>query len=112
MPDPGLPLIIQGGTGVGVSGWPLARAVAQTGQLGVVYGVALDAVLSRRLQLGDADGHLREALGHFPEQSIAARILERYYVPGGISPGTPFRPVPGRPCGRTGGWPTCAPPNQ
>ena len=94
MPDAGLPLIIQGGMGVGVSGWPLARAVAQAGQLGVVSGVALDAVLTRRLQLGDPGGHLREALARFPEQDIAARILARYYVPGGIAPGTPFRPVP------------------
>src|SRR6187455_1837198 len=29
-----LPLIIQGGMGVGVSNWRLARAVAQQGQLG------------------------------------------------------------------------------
>jgi NAD(P)H-dependent flavin oxidoreductase YrpB (nitropropane dioxygenase family) len=92
--DRGLPLIIQGGMGVGVSGWQLARAVSQTGQLGVVSGVALHAVLARRLQLGDPGGHLREALGHFPTPDIASRILQRYYVPGGISPGTPFRPVP------------------
>jgi NAD(P)H-dependent flavin oxidoreductase YrpB (nitropropane dioxygenase family) len=94
MPDAGLPLIIQGGMGVGVSGWPLARAVAQTGQLGVVSGVALDAVLARRLQLGDPGGHLREALAHFPAPGTAERILRRYYVPGGLPPGTPFRPVP------------------
>lgn len=92
--DRGLPLIIQGGMGVGVSGWELASAVAKTGQLGVVSGVALHAVLARRLQLGDPGGHLREALGHFPRQDIAARILQRYFVPGGIGPGTPFRPVP------------------
>jgi len=94
MPDPGWPLIIQGGMGVGVSGWRLARAVAQAGQLGVVSGVALDAVLARRLQLGDPGGHLREALSHFPSQDVTARILQRYYVPGGITPGSPFRPVP------------------
>lgn len=94
MPDPDLPPIIQGGMGVGVSGWRLARAVAQTGQLGVVSGVALDAVLARRLQPGDPGGHLRRALSHFPEQGVAATILQRYYVPGGISPGSPFRPMP------------------
>jgi NAD(P)H-dependent flavin oxidoreductase YrpB (nitropropane dioxygenase family) len=103
MPDPGLPLIIQGGMGVGVSGWRLARAVAQAGQLGVVSGVALDAVLARRLQLGDPGRHLREALSHFPERGIAARILRRYYVAGGITPGTPFRPVP-RPALRPNRW--------
>ena len=30
------PLIIQGGMGVAVSGWLLARAVSRQGQLGVV----------------------------------------------------------------------------
>jgi NAD(P)H-dependent flavin oxidoreductase YrpB (nitropropane dioxygenase family) len=103
MPDPVLPLVIQGGMGVGVSGWALARAVAQAGQLGVVSGVALDAVLARRLQLGDPGGQLREALGHFPDQDIATRIVQRYYVPGGITPGTPFRPVP-RPALRPNHW--------
>jgi len=43
-----LPVIIQGGMGVGVSSWWLAQAVARTGQLGVVSGTALDAVLARR----------------------------------------------------------------
>lgn len=50
------PVLIQGGMGVGVPGWRLARAVAATGQLGVVSGVALDAVLARRLQCGDPEG--------------------------------------------------------
>ena len=63
-----LPPIIQGGMGVGVSGWRLARAVAQCGQLGVVSGTALDLLLTRQLQLGDLGGHLRRALAH-----IAAR---------------------------------------
>lgn len=34
------PLIIQGGMGVAVSSWPLARAVALEGELGVVSGTA------------------------------------------------------------------------
>ncbi|MEI8337559.1 MAG: nitronate monooxygenase, partial [bacterium] len=53
------PKIIQGGMGVGVSGWILARAVSFLGQLGVVSGTALDTVLARRLQLGDIGGHMR-----------------------------------------------------
>lgn len=80
--------------GVGVSGWRLARAVARTGQLGVVSGVALDVQLARRLQSGDPGGHVRRALGRFPQPQVVARILECYYVPGGIAPGSPFRPVP------------------
>ena len=35
-PHPALPAIIQGGMGVGVSNWTLARAVSSLGQLGVV----------------------------------------------------------------------------
>ena len=80
--------------GVAVSGWRLARAVAATGQLGVVSGVALDVVLARRLQSGDPDGDARRALGELPLPGVAGRILSRYFVPGGIPAGQPFRPVP------------------
>lgn len=93
-PGPGCPTIIQGGMGVGVSGWRLARAVAAAGQLGVVSGVGLDILLARRLQLGDPDGHLRRALAHFPVPSAAEEILARYYVPGGIGDARAFRAVP------------------
>jgi nitronate monooxygenase len=82
--------IIQGGMGVGVSGWRLARAVASAGQLGVVSGTALDLQLARRLQLGDPEGHLRRSLARFPDQEIAGRVLERYFVAGGIDPTAPF----------------------
>lgn len=75
--------IIQGGMGVGISHWALARAVARTGQLGVVSGTALDQVLVRRLQMGDPGGHMRRALAHFPERSYADHIWHTYYVPGG-----------------------------
>ncbi len=90
------PLIIQGGMGVGVSHWPLARAVAMEGQLGVVSGTALDLLLIRRLQLGDPGGHLRRALAAFPIPEMAARILARWFVSGGKSPEAPFRlgPMP------------------
>jgi len=50
------PAIIQGGMGVAVSGWRLAKAVSSLGQLGVVSGTALDIVLVRRLQQGDPEG--------------------------------------------------------
>lgn len=80
--------------GIAVSNWKLANAVGRTGQLGVVSGVALDTVLARRLQLGDPTGDIREALSHFPIPDVAQRILDRYFVAGGIAPKTPFRPVP------------------
>ena len=66
----GYRVIIQGGMGVGVSSWQLARAVSQAGHLGVVSGTALDNVLARRLQDGDQDGNIRRALRHFPNQEI------------------------------------------
>ena len=88
------PAIIQGGMGVGVSDWRLARAVAATGHLGVVSGVALDAVMARRLQRGDPDGDVRGALAELPFPDLAERILRRYYVAGGITPQLPFRPTP------------------
>ncbi|MBT3687389.1 MAG: nitronate monooxygenase, partial [Actinobacteria bacterium] len=58
----GLPLLIQGGMGVAVSDWRLARAVSLTGQLGVVSGTAIESVMVRRLQLGDPGGHTRRAM--------------------------------------------------
>lgn len=89
-----LPRIIQGGMGVGVSSWQLARAVAAAGQLGVVSGTALDVVVARRLQDGDRDGHVRRALAQFPDAHLAQRVLERYLRPGGRPAGQPYRPVP------------------
>jgi NAD(P)H-dependent flavin oxidoreductase YrpB (nitropropane dioxygenase family) len=87
------PVIIQGGMGVGVSSWQLAQAVARTGQLGVVSGTALDAVVARRLQDGDPGGHVRRALGDFPLQDVAERVLARYYRPAGRA-GHPYAPIP------------------
>jgi len=79
----GLPLIIQGGLGVAVSNWRLARAVSSLGQLGVVSGTAIDQVMVRRLQDGDPEGSMRQAFDSFPLPEIAERIWKRYYIPGG-----------------------------
>jgi nitronate monooxygenase len=89
-----LPTIIQGGMGAGVSDWRLANAVSSLGQLGVVSGTALDAILVRRLQVGDPGGHMRRGLDRFPVPLIAERILRRYYVRGGKAPAQPFKPLP------------------
>ena len=77
------PVIIQGGMGAAVSSWRLARAVARMGQLGVVSGTALDCVLCRRLQLGDASGALRRAMAAFPFPEMIDPILDRYFISGG-----------------------------
>jgi nitronate monooxygenase len=87
-------MIIQGGMGVAVSNWRLARAVSRTGQLGVVSGTALENVLARRLQLGDKDGSVRLALDYFPNPSIARKILERFFISGGKAQGVPFKNPP------------------
>lgn len=85
-----IPQIIQGGMGAGVSNWRLAKAVSWLGQLGVVAGTALDQILSRRLQDGDAGGHVRRALKCFPFPKIAQRILDAYFIPGGRDPSKPY----------------------
>jgi nitronate monooxygenase len=87
-------VIIQGGMGVGVSSWRLAGAVARLGQLGVVSGTALDTVLARRLQAGDAGGHMRRAMEKFPIPQAADEALKRFFHPGGLPPGTPYAVLP------------------
>ncbi|MCC3655048.1 nitronate monooxygenase [Streptomyces sp. S07_1.15] len=79
---------------MGVSGWRLARAVARTGQLGVVSGTALDTVLIRTLQSGDPGGHLRRALAAYPVPGTAGAVLERYFVEGGVGEGGRFLTTP------------------
>ena len=88
-----IPVIIQGGMGAGVSNWRLARAVSWLGQLGVVAGTALDQILSRRLQDGDQEGHIRRALASFPFPKIAQKIIDAYFIPGGRDPSQPYKPV-------------------
>lgn len=88
-----LPQIIQGGMGVAISGWELARAVATRGQLGVVSGTILEVVMARRLQLGDPGGHTRRALEAFPIPGVGERILDAYFIPGGKAQGVPFKNV-------------------
>lgn len=80
--------------GVAVSGWRLASAVSRTGQLGVVSGTVLDTVFVRRLQDGDAGGHIRRAAGHFPIPGVGDEVLRRYFLPYGRAPGTPYKLLP------------------
>ncbi len=89
-----LPQIIQGGMGIGVSGWKLAQEVSRTGQLGVVSGVGLDSVLARKLQEGDLDKTLRFAMEQFPYQYVVKRALKKYYKSHGMAADAPYRLVP------------------
>jgi len=88
------PKIIQGGMGVAISHWKLARAVSRLGQLGVVSGTGIETVLARRLQLGDAGGAVRRALAHFPFPAVVERVLADYFIEGGKAANAPFRLVP------------------
>ncbi len=80
--------------GVAISDWKLARAVALQGQLGVVSGTGIAIVLTARLQEGDPTGAMRRALAAFPFQDAAQRVLDRYFVEGGIPRGQPYRRPP------------------
>jgi nitronate monooxygenase len=88
------PLIIQGGMGVGVSNWTLARAVSLQGQLGVVSGTGIDNLFVRRLQDGDVGGHLRRAMEAFPFQETVADVLSKYFLPDGKPADQPYKPLP------------------
>lgn len=77
--------------GAGVSGWQLARAVAEAGELGVVAGTALPTIMARRLQNGDSGGHMRRALKAFPLKDVAERLIKRYWLAGGKAAEVPFR---------------------
>jgi NAD(P)H-dependent flavin oxidoreductase YrpB (nitropropane dioxygenase family) len=89
-----LPSVIQGGMGIGISDWRLARAVSGCGQLGVVSGTALDTVFVRRLQCGDVGGHVRRAMARFPMPEVSADVLRRYFLPEGKAPDRPFAMLP------------------
>jgi NAD(P)H-dependent flavin oxidoreductase YrpB (nitropropane dioxygenase family) len=86
-----LPKIIQGGMGVAISDWRLAKAVSQLGQLGVVTGTGVNRVFASRLMDGDMGGHVRRALTGFSLPDPVQNIINRYYTPGGKTPEAPYK---------------------
>lgn len=88
------PEIIQGGMGIGVSGWRLARAVSLSGHLGVVSGTGVWVVVARVLQQGDPGGYIREALSRFPIPELGQRIVKQYFRPEGEREPRRFTGVP------------------
>ena len=86
-----LPVIIQGGMGVGVSNWRLANTVAQLGHLGVVSGTGINTILVRRLQDGDQGGEVRRALKSFPDQELVTQVLKTYFHLEGRSPNEKYK---------------------
>ena len=89
-----LPVVIQGGMGIAVSNWELAKTVSMQGQLGVVSGTAIDNVMARRLQDGDKSGITRRALAAFPNQEIVKKILDKYFIEGGKAAEASYVMVP------------------
>lgn len=71
------PSILQGGMGIGISNFRLARAVSMAGQIGTVSLVAIPHVAARRLQSGDID--MDRALEAFPVREAAEKIRKKYW---------------------------------
>ncbi len=85
------PIIIQGGMGVAISDWNLAKAVSQLGQLGVVSGTGISRIVSCRLMDGDLAGNVRRALSNFALPEPVQAVIDRYYIPGGRKPNEPYK---------------------
>lgn len=92
--------LIQGGMGVYVSNWRLAKTVAKQRPgvtVGTVSGTALDVVYVRLLQLGDPGGHAQRALQALDETfgvAIGRKICDRYLIEAGKVPSNRFRSAP------------------
>jgi nitronate monooxygenase len=93
--------LIQGGMGVYVSNWRLAKAIAMAKPgvtAGTVSGTALDVVYVRLLQLGDPGGHIHRAFNAFDTQfglEIGRKTYTKYFVAEGKPPGKPYKYGPG-----------------
>ncbi|MCO5189775.1 MAG: nitronate monooxygenase [Anaerolineae bacterium] len=109
--------LIQGGMGVYVSHWRLARAVAMQRAgitAGTVSGTALDVVYVRLLQLGDPGGHARRALQALDDKfgvAIGRKICDKYFIAGGKAPEARYRSAPMQIVQRHDGSRTFALPN-
>jgi NAD(P)H-dependent flavin oxidoreductase YrpB (nitropropane dioxygenase family) len=90
------PELIQGGMGVGVSDWKLARAVAESGErlnrpvLGIVSGTGLALTMVNRLRQGDPN--TKRALEAFCVPEIAQEVLDKYWLGVGRSLRSPPNP--------------------
>jgi nitronate monooxygenase len=88
------PRIIQGGMGIRISKWQLAREVSKKGELGVISGTSMDTVLVRDLQNGDPDGSIRRALASFPDQDMVKRVMDKFFIENGKGSSEPYKTVP------------------
>ncbi len=88
------PKIRLGGMGVNISDWLLSKTLSLLGQIGTLSGTALERVVACILQNGDHGEHIRRAFSHFPFPEHTEKVLNAYFVKGGITKGTPFKTVP------------------
>lgn len=86
-----LPIIIQGGMGVAISDWNLAKAVSRQGHLGVISGTGIANILVARLMDGDIGGHIQRALGAFPYPDAVDKIINKYYITNPKTPKPPYK---------------------
>ena len=86
--------IIQGGMGIGVFRHAAVRGVSMLGALGNASGIGLEHMMARELQMGDPNGDIRWALEQFPNQDVAARISDDYFIKGGKASGDAFKSLP------------------
>ena len=87
------PNIIQGGMGIGVSSWRLARRVARRGEIGIVSGTGIDNVVVRELQDGDPHDR-RRRLADYPDSDAAEHLVDQYYRPDGRADEEPYDLLP------------------
>ncbi|MFB6346855.1 MAG: nitronate monooxygenase [bacterium] len=87
------PNIIQGGMGIAVSSWQLARTVALEDEIGVVSGTGIDTVMVRELQDGDPNDRI-ETMQSYPDQEFVEQIVNDYYIEGGKRETEPYARLP------------------
>ncbi len=92
--------LIQGGMGIHVSHWRLAKAAAKSRPgviAGTVSGTAADFAMVRQLQLGDPGGHIREALQNLDIKyttKVGRKILDKYFLPHSKAPQDRYKNPP------------------
>ncbi len=89
-----LPWLIQGGMGIAISNWTLARAVSLAGQLGVVSGTGIETVFVRRLQDAGVDDRLQAVLDAFPLPTVVDDVLAKFNPSRRGGPDLPYRVAP------------------
>ena len=78
MSEQRIPRIIQGGMGVGISSWRLARTVSMEGELGVISGTAVALTLARKIMERVDEDDVNRALDAFPFPKMVERIRAKY----------------------------------